>query len=438
MLSGDEMMLEAFSMAVIGFIFQFWGQQPQSLETMPLMAWQEAAIFALPTQEDPQVKKIVDDYLQRLSRQGINPDQQGLWIQSEWAELANHRGDLPLSGASLTKIATTLAVLDTFDPNHRFETLIYATGAIDNGVLQGDLVVQGTGDPLFVWEEAIALGNALNQLGIREVQGNLLIIGNFAMNFATEPQIAGQLLKQGLNASLWSKKVEQQYQSLPVNTARPQLVIKGTINVNSPVPANAELLLTHQSLTLTELLRQMNIYSNNVMAEMLAELVGGASQVAAIVAKITQVPAAEIQLINGSGLGVENKVSPRAACKMLMVLEEKFADQSIRVTDVFPVAGRDSQGTMQWRAIPEGITVKTGTLAQVSALAGVIPTQERGLVWFSIQNTGSSNIESLRNQQDQLLQSLANHWTIIPNLNNPHNMAFLGDPNRNIPYSNPN
>jgi D-alanyl-D-alanine carboxypeptidase/D-alanyl-D-alanine-endopeptidase (penicillin-binding protein 4) len=417
---------------VISFLLQLLGQAPAKPQSMPLLAWQDSAIFSLPTQGDAEVEKIINDYLRQLSQQGINTAQQGIWIQSQWAELANHQGNIPLSGASLSKIATTLAVLEAFGGTHRFNTPIYHTGTLNNGVLQGDLVIEGGGDPLFVWEEAIALGNALNQLGIRQVEGNLIIVGNFAMNFQSDPQISGQMLKQGLNSSLWTAEITKQYQALPPTTTDPQIAIKGTIQVNSSLPRNAQLLLTHQSLTLTELLKQMNIYSNNAMAEMLADSVGGGSQVAAIVRRVANIPAGEIHLINGSGLGVENQISPRAVCKILMVLEEKFAAQSISVTDVFPVAGRDMKGTMQWRSIPDGTAVKTGTLAQVSALAGVIPTKERGLVWFAIQNSGSSNIQRFRQQQDQVLQKLASHWTIIPNLNSSHDTAFLGDPSRNL------
>jgi D-alanyl-D-alanine carboxypeptidase/D-alanyl-D-alanine-endopeptidase (penicillin-binding protein 4) len=83
--------------------------------------------------------------------------------------------------------------------------------------------------------------------------------------------------------------------------------------------------------------------------------------------------------------------------------------------------------------MPQGLTVKTGTLNQVSALTGMIPTQERGIVWFTIINSGS-NFERLRAEQDKLLQRLAQHWQILPtNLNpGPTDKINLGDPARNL------
>jgi D-alanyl-D-alanine carboxypeptidase/D-alanyl-D-alanine-endopeptidase (penicillin-binding protein 4) len=425
-------MFSVFNLAVFGFLFGWLGGQSQPIANIPLISWQNQPIFDLPTAPDPQVAAIVADYLQDLTKKGLNSRQQRVLIETEWADLADHQGNLPASGASLTKIATTLAAVETWSLDHRFATRFYSTGEVKNGVLEGDLIIEGEGDPLFVWEEAIAVGNGLDQLGIRQVKGDLIITGQFAMNFQTDPLKAGELLKIGLDQSKWSKETQKAFQSLPSGTKAPQVKILGMVRASQIRPENARLLLRHQSLTLTELLRQMNIYSNNVMSEMLAELLGGPAAVDAINTKITGVGAEEIQLINGSGLGVENRLSPRAVVEILKALDRKLANQPIKVADLFPVGGRDTKGTMQWRAIPKGVMIKTGTLAQVSALAGEIPTQERGKVWFVIMNAGSSNIEGFRNQQDRVLQALDQHWQILPEATQGSipARAFLGDPSR--------
>ncbi len=421
-------MLGGFSLGLVGFFLSWFVQSSPAIEAMPLVEWQQAQIFALPTEPDATVETIVNDYLRQL---GVNANQQGVWIQTEWAELANHRGDIPASAASLTKIATSLASLETWGANHRFETLFYTSGTVKDGVLLGDLIIQGGGDPLLVWEEAIAIGNKLNEIGIRQVKGNLIIIGDFWFNFKSDSQVSGELFKRGLNVDLWTSEVGKAHENLPTETPRPQLSISGEVQVMASLPENSQLLLRHQSLTMTELLKQMNIYSNNAMAEMLARRLGGSEKITQIVMATTKIPAQEIQLINGSGLGVDNRISPRAACEMLMAIERKFAPQ-LTVNDLFPVGGRDKKGTMQWRAIPQGVAVKTGTLAQVSALAGVIPTKERGLVWFAIVNSGSTNIEKFRGKQDQMLQKLSQHWQIIPHSIMSSYDVFLGDPSRNL------
>ena len=85
---------------------------------------------------------------------------------------------------------------------------------------------------------------------------------------------------------------------------------------------------------------------------------------------------------------------------------------------------------MENRAIPVGTAVKTGTLNRVSALAGVIPTRDRGRIWFAIIN-GGSQTEYLRREQDRLLQRLVNHWQ-LNSLDLTHSStSYLGDPLRN-------
>jgi serine-type D-Ala-D-Ala carboxypeptidase/endopeptidase (penicillin-binding protein 4) len=103
------------------------------------------------------------------------------------------------------------------------------------------------------------------------------------------------------------------------------------------------------------------------------------------------------------------------------------------VADLFPVAGRD-QGTVEDRKLPKGAVVKTGTLWNVSALAGVIPTREHGPVWFAIMNKGE-NLDGFRNQQDLLLLALAKAYgtpaTLAPEFASHPITERLGDPRRN-------
>ena len=431
-------MLHLLNFALLSFLGNFWQPSLDSLPPVPVIAWQKSKIFSLSTEADPKVEQIIADYLQRLTALGYDPAQQGIWLQSEWAYLSQHRDAIPASAASLTKVATSLAAVEQWGNDHQFETRFYTDGKIEAGLLQGDLIVQGGGDPLFVWEEGIAVGNTLNQLGIREVAGNLIILGDFYCNFKSDPLISAKLLKLAFDQTRWSNTIETQYQSLPIQPTRPEVAIAGSVQRGNQLPTNARLLLTRQSLPLSEILKQMNIYSNNEMSEMLAQHVGGAEVVARIAAKAANIPANEIQLINGSGLGVENRISPRAAVNLFIALERQLDSTGVSVSDLFPVAGRDRRGTIQWRNIPEGVTVKTGTLAQVSALAGIIPTQERGPVWFAILNYGN-NFERFRVEQDRLLQQLANHWQILPNQVTPSTKqdVYLGDPSRNLlPESN--
>ena len=413
--------------------------QPTRLELIGLIASWESPWVEQLTAADPVVESLVQEYVQTLGQDGWPVPYQGIWVQSGNAVIAQHQGDIPLSAASLTKLATTLAAIETWGPNYQFETRVGFTGSLQDGVVTGDLVVRGGSDPLFVWEEAIALGNALQGLGIQRVTGNLIVLGRFSMNYEEIPLVAGNLLITGLNREQWPREAAVQFGALPPGTSQPTLQIDGGVVV---LPADSvpdvTWRLRHRSLPMVGLLKAMNIYSNNEMAERLAQTVGGAQAVMGAVNRAASLPPGEINLINGSGLGEENRISPRAVVAMLVALQDRLQQEGYSIADVLPISGEDI-GTLIDRSIPVQAGVKTGSLAEVSALAGFVPTADRGPVWFAVINRGWA-LQELRAKQDKLLTSIQSHWgaaavpkTFAPKVRIGHGAYRLGDPRRNQP-----
>lgn len=381
---------------------------------------------------DVDIAEIWHDSLNRFSSQGFAPAAQGFWLQTQDQLLVNHNAQHPLPAASLTKVATTLAALKTWGPHHTFLTEVRATGPVVNGVLQGDLVVVGGGDPLFVGPEAISLGYSLNQMGIQTVSGNLIISGNFWMDFLTDPMQAGERLRQGLNGEVYQTTEESRYTPPKTTPLATQLAISGTVQWR-PYPPQSRLLLRHQSLPIFALLKQMNVNSNNALAESLASGIGNGPTLMAQVTAATGVSTNEIRLQNGSGLGQDNRLSPRAVVALLQGIQRELKPHKLTLADVFPVAKRDL-GTIKDRQLPTATIVKTGTLWNVSALAGVIPTQKLGPVWFTIINRGE-NIDGFRQDQDRILQQLTQRLGTdaksMGELRPSRPMPALGDPKRN-------
>jgi serine-type D-Ala-D-Ala carboxypeptidase/endopeptidase (penicillin-binding protein 4) len=421
---------------------------PQNLDPVPLVStWQGSPLLNPPIAAETQIQQATTSYLQALQAMGLDPSKQGIWLQTDSVDLLGHQASQPLPAASLTKSATTLAAIKTWGIAKRFDTSIRMTGTLDQatGTINGDLVIQGEGDPLFVWEDAQALAHSLNQIGIRKVTGNLLIAGNFAMNYQRDPQKAGELLKQGLGgATLAQSLTAEQMKDVNVikaqtsklaNLGKFQVAVGGTVQVVATPPASTQPLIRHHSLPLQAILREMNIYSNNEIAQMLTDGVGGHGKVMEIAAAQAGFSITEIQLTNGSGLGIQNQIAPYAVSQILRAVHRQAQAQGFTLADFFPSSGLDNQGSMLDRHMPTGTTVKTGTLDEVSALSGVLPTRQRGLVWFTIVNRGSQ-IAQLRQQQDKLLQTWQTAWggQAVPPLaiarRNPIS-PDLGDPQRN-------
>lgn len=381
--------------------------QLSSVDIRPVWesAWVQEAIT-----NDPAAKKIVEGYLSGLASAGYLTAQQGVWVSAGKYPIAQHQGETLRPAASLSKIATTLAALATWGPDSRFETLVGWRGRLENGVVLGDLVIEGGDDPLFVWEEAIALGNTLQRLGIRRVTGDLIIAGNFTMNFETNRGQSGELLKQALNSSQWDYSIESAHTQLAPGTPRPSIQIDGSVRTTTGSWKDRVdgWLVRHDSLPLVAVLKAMNIYSNNPMAEQVANTLGGPNAVVSKAEDFAGIVPGELQLINGSGLGERNQMSPQAAVIMFQKIQDELRSHGYTVSDIFPIAGRDG-GTLVDRNMPDNAVVKTGSLAVVSALAGAVPTQKKGLVWFSLINYGSG-LDNLRSRQDRIIAQLEQQW----------------------------
>jgi D-alanyl-D-alanine carboxypeptidase/D-alanyl-D-alanine-endopeptidase (penicillin-binding protein 4) len=307
-------------------------------------------------------------------------------------------------------------------------TLVDATGPVRDGVLYGDLIVQGGADPFFVTEDALALRQSLLALGLKRVTGKLIISGNFFMNFTTNPVVSGKLLKQALSPAPPQRKARKRQRPAPPPSA--PLTIAGPVEVVSFCPPTQASLVRHRSLALFQTLKRMNVYSSNAMAEMLTAALGGTSHMVQLAAVAAQVPTDDVRLINGSGLGPENQLSARTVCALFSAIHRLVTPARLTVADIFPVAGFD-RGTIRRRHLPVYTVVKTGTLRRVATLAGVIFTRTYGPVWFALLNQGG-NLWGFRTQQDALLQQLIERWGAAdPPPSSYIPLSLLGDPARN-------
>ena len=83
--------------------------------------------------------------------------------------------DRLLNPASTQKLLTLLAVLDALGPSQRITTSIHADGEIVDGVLDGDLYVQGGADPALEYPRWRKLVEDVYVAGIHQITGNLII-----------------------------------------------------------------------------------------------------------------------------------------------------------------------------------------------------------------------------------------------------------------------
>lgn len=102
--------------------------------------------------------------------------------------------DLPLPPASVAKAPTAIYALDRLGAGYRFETRLATVGQITGGVLKGDLILQGGGDPELDSVGLDALASELALSGIRQVEGRFLVDDSFYPPIEriddTQPEVA--------------------------------------------------------------------------------------------------------------------------------------------------------------------------------------------------------------------------------------------------------
>jgi D-alanyl-D-alanine carboxypeptidase/D-alanyl-D-alanine-endopeptidase (penicillin-binding protein 4) len=80
-----------------------------------------------------------------------------------------------MNPASVMKLVTSFAALNQLGPGYAWTTNIWADGSIKDGVLTGDLVIKGSGDPTLTLERMWLLQRELRARGVRHVHGNLVL-----------------------------------------------------------------------------------------------------------------------------------------------------------------------------------------------------------------------------------------------------------------------
>jgi len=96
--------------------------------------------------------------------------------------LAKHQSEKSLTPASTQKLVTTATALEILGADFQFKTDVFITGEIDkNGVLMGNLVIRGFGDPTLSSKYfpennhfISSVYSELKKLGIRQINGQLL------------------------------------------------------------------------------------------------------------------------------------------------------------------------------------------------------------------------------------------------------------------------
>ena len=435
-----------------------------------------------------------------LKSAGLKEEHVGIFVQEVNAKspVLVYGADHAFNPASTMKLLTTYAGLELLGPSYTWKTEFYTLGTVEGGVLDGDLIIKGYGNPKLTLENFWLMLRELRQRGIRDIRGDLVLdrgyftaldsdpgqfdnephrpynvapdalLLNFnSIRFLFIPDLEKRTIKvvaDPLSANIevvnelslvnescreWNPKRVTSIQataksarisfsgSYPAGCGEqtwyvalfdhPQFVysvfkelwrelggtLKGLVR-QSETPAEAHLIFSGESETLGEAVRDINKWSNNVMARQLFLTIGAeSSQLPAtaersalaikqwLVQKGLLFP--ELVLENGAGLSRSERISARHLGMLLI-----SAYQSPLMPELIaslPLISVD--GTMKKRLNGEDLSgqghIKTGSLEDVRAIAGYV-VDRKGRMIAVVCLINSPRAADAEPFQDALLQ----------------------------------
>ncbi len=440
--------------------------------------------------------------MQSLKQAGIPLGNAAIEVREVRARrpLLTLNADRPMNPASTMKLLTTYAALDMLGPAYSWKTEAWLDGELKDGVLHGNLVLKGYGDPRFTLEQFWLWLRELRARGLREIHGDLVLDRSFfelpphdpaafdndpvraynvgpdalLLNFNTlrlrylpngsgmkiisEPPLEGVRLDNRLvpqpapaapknNCDNWDDGIlvqpggdsvvlqggypgecgeREHHLSVMPHTRYLEAVFRalwqelgGTLKgkQREGVPsASAQLFSTHYSEPLSVVIRDINKFSNNVMARQLFLTLGAAAQEGTAPTNLErsmhavqswlqkqQLDFPELVLENGAGLSRSERIS---AAHLAQLLQHAAAHPlSAEFAASLPILGVDGSVKKRLResAAASHAHLKTGTLEGVKTIAGYVRSQG-GREWVVVFFINHPNAKYGQAAQDALVE----------------------------------
>ena len=122
-----------------------------------------------------------ESLLALLSKNKVPADNLSIYVRDLNAKqpMLQHNIDVMRSPASTIKLVTTYAALKQLGPNYAWRTEAWSRGEIEDGILHGDLILKGYGDPFMVYERFWKFVHELHDKGLKEITGDVIIDNNY-------------------------------------------------------------------------------------------------------------------------------------------------------------------------------------------------------------------------------------------------------------------
>ena len=317
--------------------------------------------------------------------------------------------------ASTMKVVTAIAAIDRLGGSFQFKTTLSYTGAIEDGVLNGDVYLVGGFDPRFNSDDMSSFVDGIRRMGIDTIRGR--IVADKSMKDA-------DMLGEGwcwdddnpvLSPLLISRR--DVFVKRFVDRLRDEGVVVEADTVAGRQPGGAYEVGT-RTHTIDQVLMPMMKESDNLCAEAVFYQLGASTGahpatardartvVRRLVEKVGLRPS-DYRIADGSGLSLYNYVTAELE---VMLLRYAYQNTNIymHLLPSLPVAGED--GTLRRRMrgtfTSGNVKAKTGSVTAISSLAGYCTAANGHVLCFAIINQGIRRGSEGRAFQDRVCEAL--------------------------------
>ncbi|MES2944144.1 MAG: D-alanyl-D-alanine carboxypeptidase/D-alanyl-D-alanine-endopeptidase [Pseudomonadota bacterium] len=146
-------------------------QSPAPVQPVPAASTPAAVLPALPPQVEALLAraKVPREALAAMVLDAAPPGRMGA------VPLLSYQPAAFMNPASVMKLVSTYAGLELLGPSYTWNTPVFIDGPVRDGVLQGNLIIQGKGDPKLVMERLWLLLRRVQALGIKTISGDILL-----------------------------------------------------------------------------------------------------------------------------------------------------------------------------------------------------------------------------------------------------------------------
>lgn len=353
------------------------------------------------------------------------------------AVLFDRSSATPARPASVMKLLTAAAALETLGPNYRVITRVYADSA-DPSILYfvgaGDVTLSRTAPGVnSVYRNAPKLSDLARQIAtkapgqtISQIVLDSTLYGSLDgeyqsvwdqrgltdgyMSYVSALQVDGDRANPGSKDSARSKdpvtKAGEHLKQALGQSAASAVLSKGQ------APADAIEIASVRSAPLSTWIDYMLVVSDNSLAEAMARLVSlevgldgsfsSLTRAYQIALRSTGVNLAGLKVEDGSGLSRFNQLSPATVNDLLKLIDGNYRNFKV-ILDGMPVSGTPGSLGYRFETAEGKVVAKTGWIRTGYTLAGFLYPEDGSKLIFTVYNLGGSVNTANQEAMDELV-----------------------------------